>query len=100
MALAAVLNQILVPVTGGGQMPVAELLMIGFGARQHIRHNALQYLRQEITLTKKKGSFSLEESLARLIMQGSLSREDATHLAFDPSELDGILKSEARGSSA
>jgi twitching motility protein PilT len=100
MALAAVLNQILVPVTAGGQMPVAELLMIGFGARQHIRHNALQYLRQEITLTKKKGSFSLEESLARLITQGSLSREDATHLAFDPSELESILKSEARGNSA
>src|SRR5580700_2241355 len=100
MALAAVLNQILVPVTGGGQMPVAELLMIGFGARQHIRHNALQYLRQEITLTKKKGSFSLEASLARLITQGSLSREDATHLAFDPGELEGILKSEARANSA
>ncbi len=100
MAVAAVLTQILVPVTGGGQMPVAELLMIGFGARQHIRHNALQYLRQEITLTKKKGSFSLEESLAGLITQGSLSREDATHLAFDPAELDGILKSEARGNSA
>jgi twitching motility protein PilT len=100
MALAAVLNQILVPVTGGGQMPVAELLMIGFGARQHIRHNALQYLRQEITLTKKKGSFSLEESLARLITQGSLTREDATHLAFDPSELESILKSEARANSA
>ena len=100
MALAAVLNQILVPVTGGGQMPVAELLMIGFGARQHIRHNALQYLRQEITLTKKKDSFSLEESLARLIAQDSLSRDDAAPLAFDPSELDGILKSEARGNSA
>jgi twitching motility protein PilT len=100
MALAAVLNQILVPVTGSGQMPVAELLMIGFGARQHIRHNALQYLRQEITLTKKKGSFSLEESLARLITQGNLTREDATLLAFDPSELEGILKSEARANSA
>src|ERR1700732_1301625 len=76
MAIAAVLTQILVPVTSRGQMPVAELLMIGFGARQHIRHNALQYLRQEITLTKKKGSLSLEESLGQLISQGHLSRED------------------------
>ena len=100
MALAAVLNQILVPVTSRGQMPVAELLMIGFGARQHIRHNALQYLRQEITLTKKKGSFSLEDSLATLMSQGHLNREDATHLAFDPEELESLLKSQARTNSA
>jgi twitching motility protein PilT len=100
MALAAVLTQILVPVTSRGQMPVAELLMIGIGARQHIRHNALQYLRQEITLTKKKGSFSLEDSLATLMTQGHLSREDATTLAFDADELESLLKSQARTNSA
>jgi len=100
MALAAVLTQILVPVKGGGQMPVTELLMIGYAARQHIRHNALQYLRQEITLTKRKGSLSLEESLGQLISQGHLSREDAAALAFHPEELESLLKSEPRSNSA
>lgn len=100
MALAAVLTQILVPVKNGGQMPAAELLMIGYGARQHIRHNALQYLRQEITLTKKKGSLCLEESLAQLVNQGHISREDASLRAFHPEELDSLLKSEARTQSA
>jgi twitching motility protein PilT len=100
MALAAVLTQMLVPVKDGGQRPAAELLMIGYGARQHIRHNALQYLRQEITLTKKKGSFSVEESLAQLVAQGQLSQEEAAIRAFHPDELDSLLKANLRGQSA
>jgi twitching motility protein PilT len=100
MALAAVLTQILVPVRAGGQKPAAELLMIGYGARQHIRRNALQYLRQEVTLTKKAGSFSLEDSLARLVTEGQLSREDAAIRAFHPDELDSLLKTEIRSQSA
>jgi twitching motility protein PilT len=44
MALAAVLTQSLLPRTGGGLVPAAELLMVGYGARQHIRRNALQHL--------------------------------------------------------
>ena len=64
MALAAVLTQTLLPRHGGGLVPAAELLMIGYGARQHIRKNALQHLHQEITITRRNGSFTLEESLA------------------------------------
>lgn len=100
MALAAVLTQILVPVNAGGQKPAAELLMIGYGARQHIRRNALQYLRQEVTLTRKAGSFSLEDSLARLVADGHLSREDAAIRAFHPDELDSLLKTDIRTQSA
>jgi twitching motility protein PilT len=97
MALAAVLTQILVPIKTGGQKAAAELLMLGYGARQHIRRNALQYLRQEVTLTKKAGSFSLEDSLARLVADGQLSHEEAAIRAFHPDELDSLLKSTIRG---
>jgi twitching motility protein PilT len=71
MALAAVLTQVLLPTKNGGLMPAAELLMVGYGARQHIRRNSLQHLHQEITITRNKGSFSLEESLGQLVRQGS-----------------------------
>ncbi len=64
MALAAVLTQTLLPRHGGGLAPAAELLMVGYGARQHIRKNALQHLHQEITITRRYGSFTLEESLS------------------------------------
>ena len=46
MALAAVLTQVLVPGSDGSQIPAAEMLMVGYGARQHIHKNALQHLHQ------------------------------------------------------
>ena len=55
MALAAVMTQTLLPKIGGGLVPAAELLMVSYGARQHIRKNALQHLHQEITITRKHG---------------------------------------------
>jgi twitching motility protein PilT len=93
MALAAVLTQTLVPARAGGVVPVAELLMIGYGARQHIRKNALQHLNQEITITRKAGSFTFEESLARFVQQGVLDRQDAMLRAAHPDELEALLRS-------
>jgi twitching motility protein PilT len=92
MALAAMLTQTLIPRRSGGRIPAAELLMVGYGARQHIRKNALQHLHQEITITRKQGSFTLEESLAQLVVQGELSREDAMLRAIHPDDLDTLLK--------
>ena len=77
MGLAAVLVQTLMPKIGGGRVPAAELLMVGYGARQHIRKNAVQHLHQEITITRKYGSFTLEESLTELVKQGLVDRKEA-----------------------
>jgi len=96
MALTAVLTQILLPSPGGGRVPAAELLMVSYGARHHIRRNALQHLHQEITMSKKKGSFTLEESLVQLIREGRIHKEDALVCAIHPDDLDILLKSETR----
>jgi twitching motility protein PilT len=95
MALAAILTQTLIPRKTGGRVPAAELLIVGYGGRQHIRKNALQHLQQEITITRKQGSFTLEESLAQLVIQNDLGREDAMVRAMHPEDLDVLLK--ARG---
>ena len=92
MALAAMMTQTLIPRRNGGRVPAAELLMVGYGARQHIRKNALQHLQQEITITHKQGSFTLEESLAQLVFQNDLTREDAMVRALHPQDLDVLLK--------
>lgn len=92
MALAAMLTQTLIPRRNGGRVPAAELLMVGYGARQHIRKNALQHLHQEITITRKQGSFTMEESLAQLVFQQELSREDAMTRAIHAEDLDTLLK--------
>jgi twitching motility protein PilT len=91
MALAAVLIQTLMPKTGGGLVPAAELLMVGYGARQHVRKNALHHLHQEITITRKHGSFTLEESLTDLVKHGVIERKDALARAIHPEELERLL---------
>jgi twitching motility protein PilT len=96
MALAAVLTQILLPGKRGGRVPAAELLMVGYGARQHVRRNALQHLHQEITITKGKGSFTFEESLAQLVRHGDIEREEALLCAIHPDDLQGLLRLEVR----
>jgi twitching motility protein PilT len=93
MAVAAVLTQTLVPITGGGVAPMAELLVVSYGARQHIRKNTLQHLNQEITMSRKAGSFTLEESLARLVQRGALDRKEALLRAAHQEELESLLRS-------
>jgi Tfp pilus assembly pilus retraction ATPase PilT len=85
--------QTLIPRAAGGRVPAAELLMVGYGARQHIRRNALQHLQQEVTITRKHGSFTFEESLAQLVKAGDIDRREAMERAMHPEELDGLLRS-------
>ena len=91
MALSAVMTQMLLPKTTGGRVPAVELLMLGYGARQHIRKNALQHLHQEITITRRNGSFTFEECLARLVRQDLITAEHARSCARHRDELDGLL---------
>lgn len=93
MALSAAMTQVLVPTRGGARLPAAELLVVGYGARQHIRRNALQHMHQEITLTKGKGSFTMEESLAALILEQKIEREDALLYSSHPDDLTNIVAS-------
>ena len=90
MALTAVMTQTLLPKTGGGVVPAAELLMVSYGARQHIRRNALQHLHQEITITRRNGSFTFEESLARLVKEGLVEWRDAHARAAHTEEFEQL----------
>ena len=92
MGLAAVLVQTLMPRIGGGRVPAAELLMVGYGARQHVRRNAVHHLHQEITITRPQGSFTLEESLATLVRAKYLTPEEARSRTIHPEELDHLLR--------
>lgn len=71
-------------------MPVAELLMVSYGARQHLRRNALQHLHQEITMTRRHGSFTFEESLARLVNDGFVDWRDAHARAAHVEEFEQL----------
>ena len=90
-ALAAVFVQALLPRVGGGRVPAAELLVVGYGARQHIRRNQLHQLHQEITITRKHGSFTLEDCLAGLVKRGAVDRAEASLRANHPDDFAHAL---------
>jgi twitching motility protein PilT len=86
------MTQFLIPCVTGGRVPAAELLVLSYGARQHIRKNNLQHLHQEITMTRKLGSLTLEESLARLVRAGQITAAEAGLRSRHPDELESLLK--------
>ncbi|MEZ5316059.1 MAG: PilT/PilU family type 4a pilus ATPase [Vicinamibacterales bacterium] len=90
-ALAAVLVQTLLPRPAGGRAAAAEMLLVGYGARQHIRRNALHHLHQEIAITRKHGSFSLEECLASLVRAGVVDQGEAALRAIHPEDFQQAL---------
>lgn len=91
-ALSAVYVQTLVPRSQGGRIPAAQLLMMSYGARQHVRRNTLQHLHQEITITRKAGSFTLEECLARLVKTGVVDRQEAAARAQHADDFEHALR--------
>jgi twitching motility protein PilT len=91
MGLSAVFIQSLLPRIGGGRVPAVELLMMSYGARQHIRRNALHHLNQEMTITRKSGSFTLEDCLVVLVKKGLVEKSEALLRASHTEEFEKAL---------
>jgi twitching motility protein PilT len=95
-ALSAVFVQTLVPTPAGGRVPAAELLVLQYGARQHIRRNTLHNLHQEITISRKYGSFTIEECLARLVSRRVVDRAEAMTRVGHPEDFESALRTAER----
>lgn len=92
-ALTAVCVQTLMPSIAGARVPAAELLVLQYGARQHIRRNTLHQLHQEITVSRRHGSFTLEDCLAKLVARGVVDRATAALRVNHPDDFESSLRS-------
>jgi len=94
MSLNAIVCQHLIPRSNGeGRSVAVEVLLATHPVRNHIRNDKLANLVSEITLGKRVGMISLEDSLVRLVRQGLISVEDARVRSARPDELDSLLRS-------
>jgi twitching motility protein PilT len=94
LSLNAVVCQHLVPRSdGNGRAAAVEVLLANNAVRNHIRNEKLQNLITEITLGKRQGMISLEDSLATLVRRGAITPEDARIRAPRPDELESLLRS-------
>jgi twitching motility protein PilT len=93
LSLHAIVAQQLVPrADGRGRIPAVELMLATFAVRHHIRSDKLEKLYNEITLGKRQGMTSFEESLAQLVREGRIDLEEARVRASHPEELDTRLR--------
>ena len=94
LSLHAIVSQDLIPKKDGkGRIPAVELMLANDAVRNHIRSERLQQLRSEITLGKRQGMISFEESLAALVRQGLVTLSEAKLRAVAPDELDSLVRS-------
>jgi twitching motility protein PilT len=93
LTLNAIVVQQLIPRSDGlGRCVAVEVLLATQAVRNHIRNEKLQSLISEITLGKRAGMISLEDSLARLVRQGWITVEDARIRSSRPDELESQLR--------
>jgi twitching motility protein PilT len=93
LSLNAIVCQHLIPRSNmEGRSVAVEVLLATNPVRNHIRNDKLTNLVSEITLGKRIGMISLEDSLVRLVRQGFISVEDARVRSARPDELDSLLR--------
>jgi twitching motility protein PilT len=93
LSLNAIVVQHLVPRSDEkGRAVAVEVLLANNAVRNHIRNERLQNLATEITLGKRQGMISLEDSLARLVHDGLISPDDARGRSSRPDELESLLR--------
>ncbi|HEX6898653.1 MAG TPA: PilT/PilU family type 4a pilus ATPase [Thermoanaerobaculia bacterium] len=93
LALHAIVVQQLVPrADGRGRVPAIELLLATYPVRHHIRSDALQKLYNEITLGKRLGMITMEESLAQLVQQRVIDLDEGRVRASHPDAFEALVR--------
>ncbi len=93
LSLNAIIVQHLIPRSDGkGRAVAVEVLLANYAVRNHIRTEKLQNLPTEITLGKRAGMISLEDSLTTLVREGLITAEDARVRSSRPDELDSLMR--------
>ena len=88
LALSAIVCQQLVPKTGGaGRALALEIAVATDSLRAHVRRGSFHQIHQEMTLGKRFGMVTMEESLSALVKAGTISEADARLRASHPEVL-------------
>lgn len=92
MALSAIVHQqLLLRKDGKGRAVACEILVANEAVRNHIRKGALHHLHTEMTLGRKLGMMTIEDSLAQLVRANIITETEARNYAVHPDELTSFL---------
>ena len=92
LALSAIVCQQLVPKKdGSGRAVAVEVLVATDSIRAHIRRGSFHQIHTELTLGKRFGMVTMEDSLASLVQAGTISEAEARLRASHPDDLASRL---------
>ncbi|MEA2337724.1 MAG: twitching motility protein PilT [Thermoanaerobaculia bacterium] len=92
LSLNAIVVQQLIPASSGDRAVAVEVLLANAAVRNHIRRDKMENLISEITLGKRQGMISLEDSLATLVRKGVITADEAKIRSARPDELESQLR--------
>lgn len=93
--LEAVISLRLIPTSGGGRVPVAEILTATPAVRTLIRDGKTHQIDNVIQTSAEYGMVTLEAALAAAVKAGKVNFEVAAAYAVKPEELGRIMKTSA-----
>jgi twitching motility protein PilT len=92
LSIRAIVSQRLIPRAGGrGLVPAVEILQATGAVRNQIRLGRVENLANEITLGKRQGMMTFDDSLADLVRRGLASMEEARERADSPDDFGRIV---------
>ncbi len=85
-------QQLLPRKDGRGRVPAVEILVATHAVRNLIRQGKIAHLRSQITLEQSSGMLALDQSLAALVNNGLVDRQEARTRARVTEEFDHRLR--------
>ena len=89
--LLGVFSQLLLPRISGGRVPACEIMIANSAVRNSIREGKTQYLQNAIQLGIKEKMQTLNQALAKLVVEKEISVQQAVHYSIDREQLMNLV---------
>jgi twitching motility protein PilT len=89
--LLGVFSQLLLPRIKGGRVPACEIMIANSAVRNSIREGKTQYLQNAMQLGIKEKMQTLNQALAKLVVDKEISAQQAIHNSIDKEQLMNLI---------
>ncbi len=89
--IKVIISQRLIPLKGGGRIPVSEVMIINSAIKNLIREGKIYQIDNVIRTGAEQGMISLERSLVDLVKQKLITLEEARKYAWSPDEVNRLI---------
>jgi twitching motility protein PilT len=89
--IEAVISQTLLPRIGGGRIAAFEIMLSTSVVRKCIREGKIYEIPPNIEMGKLEGAQTLDQSLANLVIENMVTKEEAMMKSSNPVKLKGLL---------